>query len=149
MASAKELQCGNDAAAPLRDESDLDAFCMQQVGLDWPVGQAEIDTIAGFAKSVKTAFDKAKTVNVQINTDVTSCRRDVTTRIVNHNHHMGHGKDGQYFDHGVVYKKLGYFLRIALLFIPARLLPTAAFVRCILLSRLLLDSAISFTPLVL
>lgn len=89
--------------------SEVDALGMPRAKLDWRLGQREVDTIANFAETVKSTFEKEKIARVRIDADVALRSTDVLARIVDQDHHMGTARMANSADDGVVDKNLKMF----------------------------------------
>jgi choline dehydrogenase-like flavoprotein len=93
--SDKGFRLGVQVEQPPRPESrislsaSVDLFGMHRAVLDWRVGVEEINTIAVFAETVKTAFEDMGLADVHLDFDVASRSTNLLSRVVDQNHHMG------------------------------------------------------------
>ncbi len=89
--------------------SEVDALGMPRARLDWRLGKEEVDAIADFAETVKSAFEKEGIAQVRIDADVASRRTDMLARVVDQDHHMGTARMARSVDTGVVDANLKMF----------------------------------------
>jgi choline dehydrogenase-like flavoprotein len=88
---------------------DTDAFGMRRAQLDWRVGQAEVDTLEGFARNVKTAFERFGLADVDIDPLVAARDPAVLDRTWDNYHNMGTARMADGPEGGVVDRSLRIF----------------------------------------
>jgi choline dehydrogenase-like flavoprotein len=105
----------------------IDRLGMRRARLDWRVGQQEVETVARFAESVKTAFERMGIADVHIDGDVAARSTEVLDRIVDQNHHMGAVRMADTQDRGVVDSNLKIFRTANGYVCSSAVFPTSSF----------------------
>ena len=86
-----------------------DSLGIRRAQLDWRLGNAELESIAKFAKVVKECFRRQGIGEVIIDTDVEISSPQVLSRVRDQNHHMGTARMAYTQKYGVVDPNLRLF----------------------------------------
>lgn len=95
-----------DAESRVTLSEDRDAFGMRRAQLDWRLGQAEVETLATFAESVKSAFESTGLAEVRIERLVSARDPAVLGKGWDNYHDMGTARMTDGAEPGVVDESL-------------------------------------------